>query len=75
MGRLKRLSGQGVRRILEGHDFRLVRQRGSHFVMQRQNGDTTLTVPVPDHRDLKPGVLRAIIRQTGIPRMAFEDDE
>jgi len=75
LGRLKRLSGQEVRRILEGHGFRLVRQRGSHFVMQRHDGDTTLTVPVPDHRYVKPGVLRAIIRQTGIPRTAFEDDE
>jgi predicted RNA binding protein YcfA (HicA-like mRNA interferase family) len=75
LGRLKRLSGPGVRRILEGHGFRLVRQRGSHFVMQRNDGETTLTVPVPDHRELKPGVLRAIIRQTGIARATFEDED
>jgi len=40
--------------------------------MQKRLADTTITVPVPDHRELKPGTLAAIIRQTRLPRELFE---
>jgi predicted RNA binding protein YcfA (HicA-like mRNA interferase family) len=40
--------------------------------MQRQLADTTITVPVPDHSQLRIGTLRSIIRQSGIPRDEFE---
>ena len=33
---------------------------------------TTITVPVPDHKELRPGTLSAIIRQSAVPRDAFE---
>jgi predicted RNA binding protein YcfA (HicA-like mRNA interferase family) len=49
-----------------------VRQRGSHIVMQYTGDGGTRTVPVPDHRELATGTLLAIIRQSGIPRTAFE---
>ena len=35
MGKLRILSGRDVCRILEQHGFQIVRQRGSHIVMQR----------------------------------------
>jgi len=73
MGKLKRLSGRDVRRILERHDFVCVRQRGSHMVLQRRREDGgTVTVPVPDHKELKTGTLRGIIEQSGLPRSLFE---
>jgi predicted RNA binding protein YcfA (HicA-like mRNA interferase family) len=65
-------SGAEVCRILEQHGFRLVRQRGSHGVMQRAAGTTTITVPVPLHREIRSGTLHSIIRQSQIPRSAFE---
>jgi predicted RNA binding protein YcfA (HicA-like mRNA interferase family) len=40
--------------------------------MQRTGTDETTTVPVPDHRELRIGTLRSIIRQSGVPRAAFE---
>jgi hypothetical protein len=40
--------------------------------MQRRLGDSTLTLPVPDHRELRPGTLAAIIRQSRLPRALFE---
>ena len=58
--------------ILAAHGFTQVRQRGSHVVMQRVDADDTTTVPVPDHREVKMGTLRAIIRQSGVPRQEFE---
>ncbi len=73
MAKLRILSGHEVCEILERHGFAEVRRRGSHIVMQRRDQDTeTTTVPVPDHKELRIGTLRAIIRQSGIPRGEFE---
>ena len=72
MAKLRVLSGHDVRRILEAHGFTVVRTRGSHVVMQRRINGSTVTVPVPDHPEIKIGTLLSIIRQSGIPRTEFE---
>lgn len=71
MPKLPVLSGHDVRRILEGHGFQLVRQRGSHMVMQRADTSGTTTIPVPDHNEMRTGTLRSIIRQSGLPVDVF----
>jgi predicted RNA binding protein YcfA (HicA-like mRNA interferase family) len=73
MGRLRVLSGREVCRILQQHGFTEVRRRGSHVVMQRRTETGSITVPVPDHRELAVGTLQSIIRQSGIARAQFED--
>ncbi len=73
MGRLRVLSGREVCGILEQHAFVEVRRRGSHIVMQRRTDTGSITVPVPDHRELAIGTLLSIIRQSGIPRTQFEE--
>lgn len=76
MGRLRRLSGYEVCKILERHGFLRVRQKGSHVMMQRRKPDGgTITVPVPDHRELKTGTLLGIIDQCQLPRALFESAE
>jgi hypothetical protein len=40
--------------------------------MQRRFETTTITVPVPDHRELRIGTL-SIIRQSQLPRALFEE--
>ena len=72
MGKLRVLSGRDVCKILEAEGFSQVRQRGSHIVMQKRSGDTTTTVPVPDHSELKTGTLSSIIRQSRLARTLFE---
>jgi predicted RNA binding protein YcfA (HicA-like mRNA interferase family) len=72
MAKLRVLSGRDVCRILEQHGFQIVRQRGSHIVMQRRTDLGTVTVPIPDHPEIRIGTLQSIIRQSGIPRTAFE---
>lgn len=72
LARLPILSGQQVCAILARHGFMEVRQRGSHILMQKKMLDTTLTVPMPNHGELRMGTLQAIIRQSGLPRTAFE---
>ncbi|MHC2996920.1 periplasmic or secreted lipoprotein [Tepidiphilus sp. HLB4] len=71
MIRMRVLSGAEVCRILEAHGFREVRRRGSHVVMQKEEDGSTVTVPVPDHRELRIGTLASIIRQSGIARERF----
>jgi predicted RNA binding protein YcfA (HicA-like mRNA interferase family) len=61
-----------VCQILEAQGFSAVRQRGSHVVMQRRSENTTTTVPVPDHAELKLGTMTSIIRQSGVARTLFE---
>ena len=71
MPKLPVLSGQEVRRVLEAHGFQQVRQRGSHMVMQKSEDGGTITVPVPDHSELRTGTLRSIIRQSGLAAEDF----
>jgi predicted RNA binding protein YcfA (HicA-like mRNA interferase family) len=40
--------------------------------MQKRVGNSTLTVPVPDHAELKMGTLLGIIKQSGLQRELFE---
>jgi len=40
--------------------------------MQKREGETTVTIPVPDHAEIKIGTLLSIIRQSGLPRSVFE---
>ena len=71
MPRLKNLSGEEVCKILKKYDFKEVRRRGSHIVMQKKLENTTITVPISDHKDLKKGTLMSIIRQSGVPKEEF----
>ncbi len=72
MPRLRVLSGREVCRILTQNGFVEVRQKGSHILMQKKSGNSTITVPVPDHAELKIGTLLGIIRQSGLPKSLFE---
>ena len=56
---------------MHSQGFVLVRQRGSHLIMQRRTGETTVTVPVPNHREIKIGTLQSIIRQSQLSRELF----
>ena len=66
------LSGKETCQILEKNGFEQVRQRGSHIIMQKKLFETTITVPVPNHKELRTGTLLSIIRQSGIPKSEFE---
>jgi predicted RNA binding protein YcfA (HicA-like mRNA interferase family) len=72
LGKIRIISGKDVCIILARHGFSEVRQRGSHIVMQKQLPDTTITVPVPNHAELRIGTLQSIIRQSGVSRTEFE---
>ncbi len=72
MGRLGRLSGREVMEILADNGFAEIRRRGSHVVMQKCLRDSTVSVVVPDHKEIRIGTLASIVRQSQLPRRLFE---
>jgi predicted RNA binding protein YcfA (HicA-like mRNA interferase family) len=61
MSKLPVVSGSECIKALEKVGFEIVRQRGSHVILARENPKNT--VIVPNHKELDRGTLRAIIRQ------------
>ena len=40
--------------------------------MQKTIPGSTITAPVPDHKEIRRGTLQSIIRQSQLPRALFE---
>ena len=72
MAKLRILSGREVCQILSQYGFEQIRQRGSHIIMQKKIGDSTITIHVPDHKEIRMGTLSSIIRQSKLERVSFE---
>jgi predicted RNA binding protein YcfA (HicA-like mRNA interferase family) len=71
MTKLPVLSGRQCIRALQKMGFVQRRQSGSHIIMQRQ--DPFTLVSVPNHRTLKPGILRKIIKDVGLSVSEFAE--
>jgi len=74
LAKLRILSGREVCRILAQHGYEEIRQRGSHIIMQKKTEDSTITIPVPNHKEIRAGTLMSIIRQSRLDRSIFEVD-
>ena len=62
MPELPRISGSKAIKVFEKLGFTVVRQRGSHAVLRKQNKGCV----VPIHKELAVGTLRSAIRQAGL---------
>jgi predicted RNA binding protein YcfA (HicA-like mRNA interferase family) len=51
--------------------FRVVRQRGSHIRMEKQDETGTIKIIVPAHRPLKRSTLAKIIKDAGLNAEQF----
>ncbi len=74
LGKLKVFSGKELCKILTFYGFQNIRQKGSHIVMQKVVNDSTITIPVPNHKEIKPGTLKSIIRKSTISIEVFLTD-
>jgi predicted RNA binding protein YcfA (HicA-like mRNA interferase family) len=63
------VSGLECLKALEKIGFLFHHQRGSHAYLVRDDPPSTISVPM--HNTLKPGTLRAIIRQAGLTVTEF----
>jgi len=64
MSKLPQISGSECIAALEKIGFYFVRQKGSHMYMRRD--DPFKQISVPNHKTLKKGMLRSIIRDSGL---------
>lgn len=67
------VSGRQAIRVLERLGYQVVRQRGSHIRLRDESDPEHLPVTVPDHRTLKPGLLRQILRDANLTVDEFVD--
>jgi predicted RNA binding protein YcfA (HicA-like mRNA interferase family) len=62
---LPRVSSREAIRVFEALGYQVVRQTGSH-VRLRHPTSARPPLTIPDHRELKTGLLRALIRDAGL---------
>ncbi len=65
------LSGREVVRVFESFGWQFVRQSGSHMILLKTG--ETVTLSVPDHREVAKGTLRSLIRLAGLSVKEFMD--
>jgi predicted RNA binding protein YcfA (HicA-like mRNA interferase family) len=69
VGKLRRISGKEMVRLLEKRGYLVVRIRGSHHFLEA--GEHRTSVPVHGSRPLKIGTLRSILRDIGMSPTEF----
>ena len=63
MGILSNISGKNAVKIFQKFGYLVDHQTGSHLILYHE---TKPTLSVTNHKELAPGLLRALIRKTGI---------
>jgi len=64
--RLPIVSGKDVVKALSKIGYGVVRQRGSHLRLKDSTNSSHKPITVPLHKELKPGLLRKIIKDTNL---------
>ncbi len=68
MGKL----GKKAVKIFQKFDYIVDHQTGSHIILYHPERPT---LSVPNHKELAPGLLRGLIRKSGIPVQRFLDQK
>lgn len=71
MAKLPVVSGQECIKALQKLGFNITRQKGSHITLRRADPPTRVTIP--NHKEVKPGTLRHIIKDAGLTVDEFND--
>ena len=71
MPKLSPINSKELIKILEKQGFNKVHQKGSHVRMKHTDGRRT-TIPIHSGEKVGVGLLRKILRDTGISRSDFE---
>jgi predicted RNA binding protein YcfA (HicA-like mRNA interferase family) len=69
MPKLPVISGRKARAAFEKAGWQFSRQRGSHMIMIKSGEAFNLSIP--DHRELDRGLLRGLIRDSGLSPEEF----
>jgi predicted RNA binding protein YcfA (HicA-like mRNA interferase family) len=68
--KIRPLPGQKIIKVLEKTGFKIIRQKGSHVIMMNEKG-VRVVIPLHPVKDVKPGLIRAIIKEAGLKREDF----
>lgn len=71
MAKLPVVSGQECIKALQRAGFNISRQKGSHVTLRR--ADPPARVTVPNHKEVKPGTLRRLIKDAGLTVDEFNE--
>jgi predicted RNA binding protein YcfA (HicA-like mRNA interferase family) len=72
MSNLPSIDGNEAIKAFEKAGFVLVRiSKSSHHILKKQGHEFLLSVPVHTGKNLKPGLLRALIRDAGLTVEGF----
>jgi len=63
VGILSNLSGQDAVKIFQKFGYIIDHQTGSHIIIYHESKPT---LSVPNHKELAPGLLRGLIRKSGL---------
>jgi predicted RNA binding protein YcfA (HicA-like mRNA interferase family) len=67
LSKLPLLSWREIVKALSKADFKVVRQKGSHIILTKNE----YVIPLPKHREIKRGLLLAIIEEAGLTKEEF----
>jgi predicted RNA binding protein YcfA (HicA-like mRNA interferase family) len=73
MPRLPLISADEAIRAFEKIGYRVIRQRGSHFRLRHEQGEKHQPLTIPNHKILKPGLLRRIIKDASLTMDEFTE--
>ncbi len=63
MGILSNISGKDTAKIFQKFGYILDHQTGSHVILYHESRPT---LSIPNHKELAPGLLRGLIRKSGL---------
>ena len=64
MASLPVLSGREVKKAFESFGWNVARQSSSHIIMTKEG--QTVTLSIPDHKEVAKGTLRSLIRAANL---------
>lgn len=67
MSKLPLLSWRDIIKALAKAEFQVARQKGSHIILVKDE----YIIPIPKNREIKRGLLHAIIVEAGLTREEF----
>jgi len=59
-------SGKDLVKVFSKFGYEVVRQKGSHIRLVNKNNPSYPPLTVPDHKEVSIGVMRKLIRDSGI---------
>ena len=63
---MKSISGKDLARLLEKHGWELKRITGSHHIYAKTGNPARISLPIHGDQDLKTGLLRHLLKLSGI---------